>query len=180
MKRDPGTTSAAPETGSRTGGRPGARYELVQAPRRERRRPGDASRPAGPPVGRRTANVVLIADDTYDTRELYGMYFANQGFRVLTACDGEAAVHVALGERPDVIVMDLSMPELDGIAAIRRLKEDPRTRRTRVILLTGYPYTAIQRGGLGGGADVFLTKPCLPQDLERHVRHLLDIGPGVW
>jgi CheY-like chemotaxis protein len=126
-----------------------------------------------PSARRRGQPVVLIADDTRDTRELYGMYFASRGFHVLTADDGESAVRVALDQRPHVIVMDLAMPRLDGIIATQRIKQDRRTRRTRVIILTGYPYKAIERGALESGADMFLTKPCLPEDLERHVRVLL-------
>ena len=117
---------------------------------------------------------VLIVDDTPDVREMYGEYFTARGFRVATACDGEAGVATATAHRPDVIVMDLSMPRLDGITAIRHLRADARTRKVPVILLTGYPYKAIEDGALEAGADAFLTKPCLPEDLERQVHRLLD------
>ena len=126
---------------------------------------------------KRSAPVVLIADDTRDTRELYGVYFTSRGFRVVTADDGESAVRIARDERPKVIVMDLAMPRLDGIVATQRIKQDRRLRRTRVIILTGHPYKAIERGALEAGADKFLTKPCLPEDLERHVRELLKPPP---
>lgn len=122
----------------------------------------------------RRASLVLIADDTRDARELYGLYLSHQGFRVELAPDGAVAVDTAIKLQPDVIVMDLSMPVLDGIAATQRLKAHPRTRSIPVILLTGYPYKAIAGGALGSGVDVFLTKPCLPEDLEGHVRRLLD------
>jgi two-component system, cell cycle response regulator DivK len=125
----------------------------------------------------RRAGLVLIADDTRDSRELYGLYLSHQGFAVELASDGAAAVDAAIKLRPDVIVMDLSMPQLDGIAATIRLKAHPRTQSIPVILLTGYPYKAIAGGALEGGVDVFLTKPCLPEDLEAHVRRLLE-GKG--
>jgi CheY-like chemotaxis protein len=70
--------------------------------------------------------------------------------------------------------MDLAMPRLNGISAVHRLKQDARTRDIPVIILTGYAFRAIQQGALEAGADVFLTKPCLPEDLERHVQSLLD------
>jgi two-component system cell cycle response regulator DivK len=124
------------------------------------------------PKRARGAGLVLIADDTRDARELYGLYLTHQGFSVELAADGVAAVDAAIRLRPDVIVMDLSMPTLDGIAATQRLKAHPRTQSIPVILLTGYPYKAIQRGALEGGVEVFLTKPCLPEDLESHVRRL--------
>ena len=113
-------------------------------------------------------------DDTADVRELYAEYLTARGFRVATARDGEAGIAAATQSRPDIIVMDLSMPKLDGIEAIKRLKSDARTRKVPVILLTGYPYRAIEQGALEAGADAFLTKPCLPEDLESHVQHLLD------
>src|SRR6185436_10214810 len=130
-------------------------------------------RTSKPPAARRAAGV-LIVDDTPDVREMYGEYFTARGFRVVTARDGEAGVATATAHRPDVIVMDLSMPRLDGITAIRQLKADARTRKVPVILLTGYPYKAIEDGALEAGADAFLTKPCLPEDLERQVHRLLD------
>jgi CheY-like chemotaxis protein len=80
----------------------------------------------------RRAGLVLIADDTRDSRELYGLYLSHQGFAVELASDGAAAVDAAIKLRPDVIVMDLSMPQLDGIAATIRLKAHPRTHRLSV------------------------------------------------
>ena len=117
---------------------------------------------------------VLIVDDTPDVREMYGEYLTAHGFRVSTARDGEAGIASATQRRPDCIVMDLSMPKVDGVTAIKHLKKDPRTRDVPVILLTGYPYKAIEQGALEAGADAFLTKPCLPEDLESHVQRLID------
>ena len=75
--------------------------------------------------------------------------------------------------KPDVIVIDLAMPRLDGVSAIRRLKESPSAGRIPVILLTGHAMQAIQQGAMEAGADVFLTKPCLPEDLEDNVRRVI-------
>jgi two-component system, cell cycle response regulator DivK len=144
----------------------------------DRRAPARA--PAPRPRARRAgltpqrAHRVLVVDDSLDTREVYGTYLGHRGFGVATAPDGDAGIELALTHRPDVIVMDLAMPRLNGISALHRLRQDPRTRRIPVILLTGYAFRAIQQGALEVGADVFLTKPCLPEDLERHVRALLD------
>jgi CheY-like chemotaxis protein len=123
-------------------------------------------------TGRRRRPTILIADDTTDTRELYAEYFSAKGFTVVTASDGAEAIQVAYDHVPDVIVMDLAMPQFDGITAIRRIKSDARTLRARVILLTGYPHAAVERSALQAGADRFLTKPCLPEQLERHVNAL--------
>jgi CheY-like chemotaxis protein len=125
-------------------------------------------------AGARGAGLILIADDTFDTRELYGLYLTQCGFAVQTVTDGEAAVQTALESRPDVIVLDLSMPRLDGITATKRIKAHPDTRHIPLIVVTGLPHQAAQRGSLEAGADVSLGKPCLPEDLAGHVQRLLD------
>lgn len=122
---------------------------------------------------------ILIADDTADTRELYAMHFRTCGFTVLTASDGAEAVTIALEHSPEVIVMDLAMPQLDGLTATRKIKQDPRARRSRVILLTGYPMNSVARDAAAAGADRYLTKPCLPEDLERHVNELRTAEGGL-
>jgi CheY-like chemotaxis protein len=124
------------------------------------------------PSGRR--RLILIVDDSADTRELYTQYFRFRGFDVITAPDGDAGIEVALRTKPDVMVMDLAMPRVNGISAAHHLKHDPRTRKIPVVLLTGYGLRAIHEGALEMGIDVFLTKPCLPEDLEHHVQGLLD------
>jgi len=133
--------------------------------------------PQRPPPRVAGAPLVLIAEDTFDTRELYELYLTQRGFRVQTVVDGEAAVETALESGPDVIVLDSSMPRLDGVAATKRLKQDVRTRHIPVIILTGYPHKAIQQGALEAGADAFLAKPCLPEDLEPQIRKFLTSAP---
>jgi CheY-like chemotaxis protein len=112
-------------------------------------------------------------DDSLHTRELYAEYLVHRGFGVLTAPEADAGLALARTLKPDVIVMDLAMPGLNGITATHQLKQDPRTRRIPVIVLTGFAFRAIEHGALEAGADVFLTKPCLPEDLEAKVRQLL-------
>ena len=115
----------------------------------------------------------MIVDDLPDARNIYAAYFESRGFGAITARDGEDAILRAMSAKPDVIIMDLAMPRMDGIAATRRLKQEPRTRDIPIILLTAYAEKAIAEGGLEAGAAVFLTKPCLPEDLEEQVRRLL-------
>ena len=129
------------------------------------------SRPA--PRARRLG-VLLIVDDTADTRDMYSLYFRSIGFTVMTAEDGEAGIEAAATQRPDVIIMDLSMPRMDGITAIRHLKQDPRSRDIPVVLFTGYPLRALDEGALDAGAAALQTKPCLPEDLETLVLGLLE------
>jgi CheY-like chemotaxis protein len=116
--------------------------------------------------------MILVIDDTSDTRDIYSLYLSDRGFKVPTARDGLSGIDAACRLQPDVIVMDLSMPGLDGIEATRRLKADPRTSHIPVLILTAYPLHAVQ-GGAVEVADGFLTKPCLPHHLERHIRRLL-------
>jgi two-component system, cell cycle response regulator DivK len=130
-----------------------------------------------PPPRVANAPLVLIAEDTFDTRELYEMFLTQRGFKVQTVVDGEAAVETALESGPDVIVLDLSMPRLDGVAATKRLKRDARTRDIPIIIITAYPHKATQQAAFEAGADAFLTKPCLPEDLERQIRKFLTSAP---
>ena len=163
--REPVAAAASPARRSEepARGRESARRVRTPSPVKQTRSDGRA----------RTRRTVMVVDDSADTREMYGSYLGHRGFGVLTAPDGDAAVEMALAQRPDVIVMDLAMPRLNGISAVHRLKQHPTTRQIPVIILTGYAFRAIQQGALEAGADVFLTKPCLPEDLERHVRGLL-------
>src|SRR3989442_5739519 len=106
------------------------------------------------------------------------MYLTQCGFAVLTVTDGEAAVQTALESRPDVIVLDFSMPGVDGIAATKRIKEHALTRHIPVIFFTGFPHQAAQRGALEADASAFLAQPCLPQELEATLPRPLHPRPG--
>ena len=123
--------------------------------------------------------LVLIVDDTPDGRDIYSLYLEHRGFTVMTARDGSEGVEMARAHHPDVIVMDVAMARLDGIAATRRLKRDARTRRTPVIMMTAYPEKPVQQRALEAGASMFLTKPCLPEHLEQHIRQVLGARPAA-
>ena len=117
--------------------------------------------------------LVLLADDSVLTCELFSEYLTHQKFEVIFAHDGETAVALALESRPDVIVMDLSMPRLNGVAAIQRLKEHSRTSKVPIVVLTGRVLRTNEQEAREAGADVFLTKPCLPDEIERVIDELL-------
>jgi CheY-like chemotaxis protein len=102
------------------------------------------------------------------------MYFGKLGYDALTAHDGLTGIALATDLKPDVIVMDLAMPGMSGISAAHHLKHDPRTRNVKIILLTGHGARAIQEGALETGVDIFLTKPCLPEDLASHISGLIE------
>jgi CheY-like chemotaxis protein len=120
-----------------------------------------------------TAPLILLVDDVEDNLDVYGQFFAHNGWRTATASSGKEALARAAGLRPDVIVLDLGMPGMDGVEVARRLKADPVTRTTRIIVLTGHVLDNARRRALEAGADEFCTKPCLPADLAAAVkRHL--------
>jgi two-component system, cell cycle response regulator DivK len=117
---------------------------------------------------------VLLVDDYADAREMYGEYLAISGFEVIEAVNGIEAVERALDAKPDIILMDMSLPIMDGWEATRRLKADRRTAEIPVLALTGHAVTSMFEGARRAGCDAFITKPCLPDDLVREIRAVLD------
>ncbi|AGC41861.1 response regulator [Myxococcus stipitatus DSM 14675] len=116
---------------------------------------------------------VLVVDDFDDAREMYAEYLEFVGFDVVTARDGLEAVQKAQEGTPDIILMDLSLPILDGWEATRRIKQDSRTRDIPVMALTGHVLAGNAENAKEAGADEFVAKPCLPQDLESKIRNML-------
>jgi two-component system, cell cycle response regulator DivK len=117
--------------------------------------------------------MVLVVDDFEDNRQMYAEYLKYCGFRVAEAADGAQAVTIAVALIPDVVVMDLSLPVLDGWEATRRLKSDPRTRHIPVVALTGHALEGHSQGAREAGCDAFLAKPCLPEKLLETIERLL-------
>ena len=119
--------------------------------------------------------LVLLVDDFDDARELYAEYLDSCGYRVAQASEGNQALEMAFALRPDVIVMDLSLPGLDGWAAIRRLKSDERTGSIPVVAMSGHSRDLHRRHDDPKEAtwDCYLTKPCLPDDLIANIQRLL-------
>jgi len=119
---------------------------------------------------RGSAPVVLIVDDDADTREMYSTYLTSQGVRVLLAGDGFTATRVATSLHPDVIVMDLSLPRVDGWEATRRLKADRKTAHIPIIALTGRVSDGRAEWAIDAGCDAYVLKPCLPDHLLKEIR----------
>ncbi|PYR32819.1 MAG: response regulator [Acidobacteria bacterium] len=120
---------------------------------------------------------VLVVDDYPDAREMYSEYLEFSGFDVIQAVNGIEALQRAVDAAPDIILMDLSLPVMDGWEATRRLKEDARTNRIPVVALTGHALEGISEGAAKAGCDAFVTKPCLPEDLVKEIRKILDRAP---
>ena len=126
---------------------------------------------------KRQSPLVLVVDDYEDHRELYAQYMTHRGLMVIEASSGDEAIARALEHLPDAIVMDLSLPGIDGIEATRRLKADARTQEIPVLVLTGNALARDARRAEAAGCDAFLTKPCLPRQLFEQVSNVLT-GPG--
>ena len=117
---------------------------------------------------------VLLVDDYSDAREMYTEYLEFMGYEVLQAQNGVEALERAIDSSPDIILMDLSLPIVDGWEATRRLKADKRTQSIPVVALTGHALAGISEGAREAGCDAFVTKPCLPEDLVKEIRRILD------
>jgi len=117
---------------------------------------------------------VLLVDDYPDAREMYTEYLEFSGFEVVEAENGMEALQRAVDANPDIILMDLSLPVMDGWEATRRLKADKRTASIPVVALTGHALAGISEGAKRAGCDAFVTKPCLPEDLVKEIRRILE------
>jgi CheY-like chemotaxis protein len=118
--------------------------------------------------------LVLVVDDFQDNREMYAEYLAFSGFRVIQAANGKEALDQAFANRPDIIIMDLSLPVMDGWEATRRLKADQRTNAIPVVALTGHAMQGHSKGAMEAGCDAFVAKPCLPDQLVAEIRKMLS------
>jgi len=119
--------------------------------------------------------LILVVDDYQDAREMYAEYLQFSGFRVAEARNGNEALEQAFSLKPDLILMDLSLPGMDGWEATRQLKSDERTRHIPVVALTGHALAGASDGAKKAGCDSFVTKPCLPDDLVVEVRRMLNV-----
>jgi two-component system, cell cycle response regulator DivK len=112
---------------------------------------------------------VLVVDDDYDNRAIYSAGLRFAGFRVEALSNAAAALVRARDGQPSAIVMDLSMPVVDGFEAIRRLRRDVRTQRIGVIALTAFTSDENRSRAKRAGADFFVSKPCTPMELSVHI-----------
>jgi CheY-like chemotaxis protein len=116
---------------------------------------------------------VLIVDDERHNRQLLEVMLAPEGYQLLTATSGEEALQVVGRERPDLILLDVMMPGMDGYQVLGRIKADPATRHIPVILLTALDDRNSRMHGLSAGAEDFFTKPVNRAELTELLRTLL-------
>jgi CheY-like chemotaxis protein len=119
--------------------------------------------------------LILVVDDNLDAREMYCMYLRHEGFECLEAADGAEALRLAREHLPVVVLMDATMPGLDGWQAIEQLRAEPDLQGIAVVMLTAHAFEEHRRRAATVGADAFLAKPVLPDDLARQIRELLRL-----
>ena len=125
------------------------------------------------PEAARDLPLVLAADDDEDILELLVFRLERSGYEVLQARDGEEAFELAREAKPDLAVLDVTMPKLDGFELTRRLRAEEVTRRMPIILLTSRTQDADLERGFETGADDYIRKPFSPQELSARVRAIL-------
>jgi CheY-like chemotaxis protein len=119
---------------------------------------------------------ILLADDHEDNRLALLTVLAREGYRTLGAANGREAVQVAVKELPDLVLMDLAMPVMDGRQAMQRLKEDPRTSHIPVVVLTAMALSVDRERLMAEGFAELLTKPCMPPLLLQQLRRMIGLA----
>ena len=122
------------------------------------------------------AKRILVAEDEPDNRRIVVRVLTVEGYETLKAADSHAAVALARREHPDLIVMDLAMPGIDGWEAARQLKADPETADIPIIALTAFALRGDEERAREAGCDDYLSKPCRPQTIREVVARFLAGG----
>jgi len=118
---------------------------------------------------------ILIVDDEVYILHILDFSLGAEGYEVITAADGEEAIERAKKEKPDLVVLDIMMPKVDGFEACRRLKADPETSPIPVILLTAKGREVDRRMGMEVGADDYIVKPFSPNKLIEKIGSFLSV-----
>ncbi|HET7274478.1 MAG TPA: response regulator [Longimicrobiaceae bacterium] len=119
------------------------------------------------------AKTILIVEDQFDFLAVQKIYLEHHGYRVLTAEDGQAGLRSAREHLPNLILMDFSVPMLDGIGATSELKRDPSTRDIPVIMVSALAYGSIGRRAREAGCAAFVSKPCDPRRVLAEVENII-------
>jgi len=119
------------------------------------------------------AEKILIVDDDLDTLRLVGLMLQRQGYQISAATNGQQGLDKAFHENPDLIVLDLMMPDIDGYEVTRRLRQNPSTAKTPILMFSAKAQLDDKVAGFEVGADAYLTKPTHPSELQLRVKTLL-------
>lgn len=119
---------------------------------------------------------ILVVDDEPDILRMVTKFLEARGHRITTATDGPAALEAVVRDRPEAIVLDLNLPQLDGFEVCRRLKSDAATQDIPIVMLTAaYPTATDAARGIGLGADEYVVKPFLREVLVHNVERLIAL-----
>lgn len=132
----------------------------------------DSGREEPPP------RTILIAEDNADFRLLLAVFLKGRGYEVVTARDGSEAVEAAVRHRPAVVLMDLGLPDVDGLSAARRIRERLTSAETAILVVTAYDSAEFRAEALEAGCDGYVVKPVAPSELLGKVNALLRRGQG--
>lgn len=120
----------------------------------------------------------MVVDDEPDILRLVSFSLRRNGFEVVEASDGVSALTLAEEEQPDLILMDVMMPVLNGYEASKKLKENPKTERIPIVMLSAKSQQAEVAAGLESGATEYICKPFTPSELVAQVTKYVDAGQG--
>jgi two-component system, cell cycle response regulator DivK len=116
---------------------------------------------------------ILVVEDHEDNRKILRDLLTNAGYDLFEAENGEEALVVAAAQRPDLILMDIQLPMLDGYEATRRLKADPLLRMIPVIVITSYALSGDEAKARAAGCDAYVTKPYSPREVLKRIREFM-------
>lgn len=122
------------------------------------------------------AKRVLLVEDNEDNAIVYAAILEHHGCQVLLATNGEQGIRLAREARPDLVLMDMSMPILDGWTAARLLKRDPETAEIPIIALSAHAFDADRERARAAGCDSYLSKPCEPSKLLAEIDRWLNVS----
>jgi pilus assembly protein CpaE len=120
------------------------------------------------------AEKILIVDDDVQTLRLVGLMLERQGYKILAASNGTQAIGMARSELPDLILLDVMMPDVDGFSVARTLRKEPETSEIPILMFTARTQVEDKIAGYEAGADDYLTKPIHPAELTAHMRAILS------
>jgi two-component system cell cycle response regulator DivK len=127
--------------------------------------------------GETVISLVLLVEDHDDTRSAWREFFEEAGYHVTEASNGNEALAAALADPPDVVVLDLTMPELDGWETARLFRSYPTTRAIPIVACSALSDAVSRERALAAGCDYFVAKPCFPEVLVAAVRVAMAQGP---
>jgi two-component system, cell cycle response regulator DivK len=116
---------------------------------------------------------ILVVEDQEDNRQILRDLLGSAGYEMTEAWDGEASVSAAKEQRPDLILMDIQLPLLDGYEATRRIKADPELKNIPIIAVTSYALSGVDGKAHAAGCDGYVTKPYSPRELLAKIRQYL-------